>query len=109
VAGWGAGIFLSRFREFRSSLVHEFELLWEVREIHSFWVSTIAAQELAVNQLSGGGKNYIVYSLLAIFINSSSISIYFVVLLNCLYLNPEVSPFVHFSSPSHCGGRRGGE
>jgi len=36
---------------------------------------------------------------------SSNIS--FVVLLNCLYLNPQVSPFVHFSSPSHWGGRRG--
>jgi len=36
--------------------------------------------------------------------NSNIIS--FVVLLNCLYLKPWVSPFVHFSSPSRWGGRR---
>jgi len=58
----------------------------------------------------GDEKNYIVYSLFCIFIIFIitiiiiiiiiiSISISFVVLLNCLYLNPRVSPFVHFSSP----------
>jgi len=31
----------------------------------------------------------------------------FIVLLNCLYLKPQVLPFVHFSSPSHWGGRGG--
>ena len=29
------------------------------------------------------------------------------VLLNCVYLNPCVSPFIHFSSPSHWRGRGG--
>ena len=40
-------------------------------------------------------------------ISSSSSSISFVVLLNCLYLNPRVSFFGHFFSPSCWGGRRG--
>jgi len=35
------------------------------------------------------------------------VSISFVALLNCLCLNPQVSPFVHFTSPSHWG-RLGG-
>ena len=44
-----------------------------------------------MNRLLGGVKNCIVYSLFCIFITiiiSSSINISFVVLLNCLYLNP---------------------
>jgi len=60
-------------------------------------------------------ENCIVYSLFCVFImfiiiNSiiSSISISFVVLLNCLHLNPWVFPFAHFSSPSH-GGEGGWE
>jgi len=36
--------------------------------------------------------------------SSISISIYFVVLLNCLYLNLRVFPFIHFS----CWGGTGG-
>ena len=60
----------------------------------------------------GGEKNCIVYSLLWLFtisIISSSISsiISFVVLLNFLYLNQQVSLFMYFSSFSHWG-RRGG-
>ena len=76
----------------------------------------IAAWGLAVNHSS---KNSIVYSLFCIFIvmiiiisiisSGISISIYFVVLLNCLYLNPWVLLFVHFLSPSHCGGKGRGE
>ena len=65
----------------------------------------------AGNQLSGGEKNCIVYRLFCIIIISIIIilssSIYFVVLLNCLYLNLQVSPFVHFSSLFHWGGRGG--
>jgi len=54
----------------------------------------------------GGEKNFIVYSLFCIFIIiiiiiTIIIGISFVALLNCLYLNPRVLPFVHFSSPSH--------
>jgi len=63
----------------------------------------------AANQSSE--KNCIVYSLFCIFIviiviiaiisgSIISISIYFVVVLNCLYLNPRVLPFVYFSSIS---------
>ena len=37
----------------------------------------------------------------------TSISISFVVLINCLYLSQRVSPSVCFSFPSHWGGRRG--
>ena len=52
-------------------------------------------------------ENCIVYSLFCIviiIIISCSISVFFVVLLNYLYLNPWVSPFVHFSSSSCCEG-----
>jgi len=65
--------------------------------------SAIAAQGLAMNRSLGGEKYYIVCSSFCIFIItiitiiSSSIS--FVVLLNCLYLNPGVLPFVY--SPLH--------
>ena len=64
----------------------------------------IAAWGLAVDQLSDGEKNCIVYSLFCIFsiifviIITISINISFVALLNCFYLNPRVSPFVHFPS-----------
>ena len=70
----------------------------------------IPAWGLAVTQLSGGEKNYVVYSVFCKFItiiirivsssSISSISISFVGLLNCLYLNLQVLPFAHFSSPS---------
>jgi len=59
--------------------------------------SVITARGLAVNPSSGGERNCIVYSLFCKFIISSairiisSVSISFVVLLNCLYLNPRVS------------------
>jgi len=56
-------------------------------------------------------ENCIVYCLFCIFIiiviSSSSGSIYFVALLNWLYLNPWVSLFVLFSCPSHWGGGEG--
>ena len=59
----------------------------------------------------GWWEDCIVYSLFCIFIIIIisiiiSISIYFVVLINCLHLNPWVLPFVHFSSLSHWRGRR---
>jgi len=49
----------------------------------------------------------IIIIIIIIIITIISIIIYFVVLLNCLYLNPRVSPFAHFSSPFFWG-RRGG-
>jgi len=65
----------------------------------------ITAWGLPENWSLGGEK--VVYSLFCVFIIidniHSSISISFVVLLNCLHLNPRVSPFVYFSSPS-CWG-----
>jgi len=112
--GRGAGIGSSHFHEPESSLGREVKLFCEFSKIQDFRVpgSAIAAWELAVNWSSGGKKNCIVYSLVCIFIiiiiiiaiSSRSISIIssisFVVLLNCLYLNPHALPFVHFSSPS---------
>jgi len=74
--------------------------------------SAITARELAANQSSGDEKNCIVYSLfctciMIIIIINISISVSFFALLNCLYLNPWVSPFVHFSS-ARCWGEREG-
>jgi len=69
------------------------------------WESKISAQELAANQSSGGEK--IAYSLFCIFTIIIISNISFIVLLNCLYLNPQVSLFVHFSSPPCWGGRGG--
>ena len=67
---------------------------------------------LTVNQLSGGEKIifYIVCFciFIIIIISNSIISIYFIVLLDCLYLSTEVSPFVHFSAPFQGGKGRGG-
>ena len=57
-------------------------------------------------------KHCIVYSLFWIFSSSSNSSkTAKEILLNCLYLNPRVLPFVHFSSPSlwEGGGRGRGE
>ena len=54
----------------------------------------------------GWWEDCIVYSLFCIFIVISS-RISFVALLNCLYLNPWVFPFVHFSCPSHWGEGEG--
>jgi len=76
----------------------------------------ITAWGLAVSRLLGGEK--IVFSSFCIFIIiiiiiiviitiSSSISISFVILLNCLYLNPRVLPFVRFPSPSRLGEGEG--
>ena len=71
------------------------------------WGSTIAAHGVTANCSSGGEKNSFVYSLFCIFviiivISSSSIisiSISFVALLNCFYLNPWVSLFFPFLLP----------
>ena len=67
------------------------------------------------NQASGGEKDCIVYSLFSIFIIIIIIFItttiiiihFFVFLLNCLYLNPQVLLFVH--SPPHPTAGVGGE
>jgi len=71
----------------------------------------ITAQRLAVDQLLVVKKST-VYSLFCIYvviiviiIISSSISIPFIVLSNCLYLDPWVSSFMLFCSPSCWGGR----
>jgi len=58
-----------------------------------FLSSVIAAQGLAVNQLSGGEKIllFCVFIIIVIIITNFSsivISVSFVVILNCLYLNP---------------------
>ena len=67
-------------------------------------LSVISAQGLAADQLLGGEKNGIVYRsfciVMTIVIITNSSSIYSIALLNCLYLNPWVFPFVHFFSPS---------
>ena len=115
---WGLageqGYFVSRFSKFKTSIVQKFKLFWDFggffRSLANFskiWVqgSVIAAWGLAANQSLGGEKNCIVYSLFCIIIiiissrSSISSSISFVILLNHLYLNPWVLPFVH--SPPH--------
>jgi len=69
-----------------------------------FLDSVVTALGLIVNWSSGGKK--IIYSLFCIFIIIIIFSsICFVVLLNCLYLNPQVLLFVHFSSPCCLSGR----
>jgi len=104
----GAGSFLSCFCGFESCLYQEFELFWEFglfwefceildfQILQSLFRDWLRIGYWAVRKL---------YSLFCIFI-SVIISISFVVLLNCLYLNLQVFPFVHFSSPS-CWGRKG--
>jgi len=67
-----------------------------------------------VDQSSGGKKNCTVYSFFYLFfsiivINVIISSISFIALLNCLYLNPRVFPFVHFSFPYHCRGKGRGQ
>ena len=91
--------------------------VWTCLGVWSFWGvsqnsqnlqflgSMVTAWGLTVNQSLGGEK--IIYSLFCIFIiiitgSSISSSISFV-LSNCLYLNQQVLPFVHFSSPSRWG------
>ena len=108
LTGGQEGICSTLLHEFESSLVQEFEYFWEFREFCDFWHFVITAWGLSATWLSGGEKNCIVYSLCCILImiiiiiifTSSviiSVSIYFVVILNCLYLSPWVLPFVHFS------------
>jgi len=100
----GQGAFCSSvFLEFESSLIRDFKLFQKFSEIWDFQGSVIAARGLAVNWFLGGDKNCNVYSLFCIFhyYHYFSISMYFIVLLNCLYLNSQVSPFVRLSSPSH--------
>ena len=73
--------------------------------------SAVAVLGLAANR-SLSDENMLLYivcfAYFIIIINISVISISFVALSSCLYLNPRVSPFVHFSSPSRCGGEGGG-
>ena len=85
-------------------------ILWNLQ----FSGSVFTAWGLAGDQSSGGEKNYIAYNLVCIFfiviiiivsISIISISIYLVVLLESLYLNSQVSTFVHFSSSSCWRGR----
>jgi len=116
LAGGQEAISFSVFQEFK--LFQEFGLFQEFCEIYeNSEGSMISAQSLNVDQLSGGEKK-IVYILFCIFIiivvitivsiiSSISVSISFVALLNCPFLKPGVFPFVHFSSPSCCGGRGG--
>ena len=89
-------------------------VLWNSRDHWNLWapgnlqVLQLLLRDWLRNWLLGCEKNCMVYSLFCIFSNiSSNGSIFLVVLLNCLYLSPWVSPFVHFFSPSHCGGRGG--
>jgi len=97
-------------------LLSESQFFWEFVFFRSF-VKFTKFTSLGFQDLSLGTncesfirwrENSIVYCLFYIFIitissSSISISIYFVVCLNCLYLNPRVLPFVHFSYPSRCG------
>ena len=80
------------------------------------WHSMITAWGLTMNQW--WQKLYRLYSLFGIFIIIIVVviiiisviisnSIYILALLNCLYLNPWVYPFAHFSSASHWGGGGG--
>jgi len=68
-----------------------------------------------MNQSLGVEKNCIVYSLFCLFIIITiiiivtSMNIFFVVLLNCFYLNPQDLPFIRFSSPSHWGRQGSGD
>ena len=115
----------SFFHECKSSLVQEFELFQEFGLFLSvswvmwnLWVWQNRWAPGNRDRCPGTGsksvvrrcENYVVYSLFCTFIiiiiiSSSSIS--FVVLLGCLCLNPEVSPFIHFFSPSLCGEKGG--
>ena len=118
-AGQGAGHYLfSHFCEFESSFLQEFELFWEyglfgkfheIRKIPKFAVLQSLLWGLILNWSSGGKKNCIVYTLFCIFIIIINISISFVALLNCLFLNPRVSPVVCFPSPFRWGGRGEGD
>jgi len=117
--GWPAGrnlLFLLPWVWFLSC--PGLQTFWGILQNSWFLGSVITAGGLTANQSLGGEKNYTVYSLFFMFIIifiivitstsiSSSISISFVILLNHLYLNPQVSFFVHFSSPP-CWGQRGG-
>jgi len=51
------------------------------------------------------GDNYYYHYYYILIISSVSISISFFALLNCLYLNPRVYPFVHFLLPIPLGGK----
>jgi len=132
---WGHESAFSCFHEFESSLVQEFklfqefELFWEFALFQKFceilknsqaWHSAIAAGVLALDWSLGGEKNCIVYSLFCIVIIiiiiiilsssiTNSISISFVALLNCLYLNTRVSPFSPFLLPIPLRGKGRGE
>jgi len=74
----------------------------------------ISAQGLAAVSLLDGEKNCVVHSLFCIFILiplflSLVSSIYHVVVLYCLCLNPQVSLFVHFLLATPLQGKGRGE
>jgi len=88
--GGQEALYASHFHEYESSLVWEFNLFCEILKNLGVWRSTVAAEGLAADQSSGGEKNGTLYSFFYIFIIITIISssIYFVVLLNSLYLKP---------------------
>jgi len=95
--GWLVGRKIPAFRFSRS---FESSLGWDFK--HFFW---------AENLLLEGEKNCIIYSSFCIFIItiiiSISVSISFLALLKCPYVNPWVFPLVHFCSPSCWRGKGG--
>jgi len=102
--GWleGQESCLSRFQEFKSSLVWQFKLFQEFVFFQEFCKILKNSQVWLQTGHRIVKKNCIVYGLfcisviiIVILIISSSINISFVVLLNSLDLNPLVLPFVH--------------
>ena len=84
---------------------------WNLWVLGNRWVLGSLLGDRLRSWSLGSEKNCIMYSLFCIFIiivviiisSSTSSSISFIVLLNCLYLNPRVLLFHPFSSPSHQG------
>ena len=103
--GWGIGIlFFPGSSNFYASLV----FFGEFCEIHGSWS---LLRDWLCTWSSGSEKNCIVYSLLWIFIIiiiTTIISISFVLILNCLYLNLRVY-FLSISPPHPTGGKGRGE
>jgi len=126
--GWGAGNLF--FFSFLWVWILSFPGVWTFPWVHSFFSmslaksakfvesgkptgSAIITQGLAIQQIVWWWEKiilcivYFTYSLLLLLI-IVSLHIYFVFLINCLYLNPRVLPFVLFSSPPHWGEREEG-
>ena len=77
-------------------------------KFEKFWEFYDCCSGSDCESVIGWWENCVLYSLFCIFIiisssSSSNSSVSFVVLLNCLYLNPWILLFVDFSSPS-CWG-----